>query len=164
MSAYSHKRTLVGKRKRRIRRTAASPKISERRRTTRPPVAAASPLSPARRGPRGTAAARRVPVSAYGPLSLKKPGPKTQSAGHNARLFFYGFFREMQQDFVVSEKKNTAFGISVHLTRISTEVDFSSCDVRLGSQADVKQPPSRRPLSGVKRTSPLATPVNQSMP
>jgi len=43
----------------------------------------------------------------------------------------------MQQDFVVSEKKNTAFGISVRLTRFSTEVDFSSCDVRFGSKADV---------------------------
>ena len=42
-----------------------------------------------------------------GPVSLGRfhEGPKTQSAGHNARLFFYGFFREMQQDFVVFEKK-----------------------------------------------------------
>ncbi len=29
--------------------------------------------------------------------------------------FFYGFFREMQQDFVVSKKKNTACGISARM-------------------------------------------------
>jgi hypothetical protein len=29
--------------------------------------------------------------------------------------FFYGFIREMQQDFVVFEKKHTAFGISVNM-------------------------------------------------
>ena len=42
-----------------------------------------------------------------GPVSLTgriQKGPKTQSAGHNARPFFYGFIREMQQDFVVFEK------------------------------------------------------------
>ncbi len=53
-----------------------------------------------------------------GPVSLTgryHEGPKTQSAGHNARLFFYGFFREMQQDFVVFGKENTACGISVHM-------------------------------------------------
>jgi len=52
MSAYSQKRTLAGKRKRRLRRTAASPKISERRRTTRPPAAAASPPPHQERPPR----------------------------------------------------------------------------------------------------------------
>ena len=56
-----------------------------------------------------------------GPVSLTgriQKGPKTQSAGHNARLFFYGFIREMQQDFVVFEKKHTAFGISVNMLPI----------------------------------------------
>lgn len=42
-------------------------------------------------------------------------GPKTQSAGHNARLFFYPFSNELQQDFVAIAKKNTAFSVSVHM-------------------------------------------------
>ncbi len=86
-----------------------------------------------------------------GPVSLTgriQKGPKTQSAGRNARFFFYGFFREMQQDFVVSEKKNTAYSISAHM--LPTLADLSAC-------------PKNGLICGVERTSPLATPVNESM-
>ncbi len=41
---------------------------------------------------------------------------------------------------------------SVHLPRFSTEVDFSSCDVRFGSLADIRRDCQGRPLLGVKRT------------
>ncbi len=44
------------------------------------------------------------------------------------------------------------YGFSVHLTRFSTEVDFRSCDVRLGSLADFNACSENGLLSGVKRT------------
>ncbi len=62
-------------------------------------------------------------------------GPKTQSAGHNARLFFYPFPREMQQDFVAFAKKNTAFGVSVHMlpTVLSTFGTRNPCSQTPGT-------------------------------
>ncbi len=41
---------------------------------------------------------------------------------------------------------------SVHLTWFSTEVDFSSCDVRFGSLADLSACPKNGLLCGVERT------------
>ena len=45
----------------------------------------------------------------------------------------------------------------------SLEFPRGPCDVRFGSLADINASDEKGPLSGVKRTSPLATPVNESM-
>ncbi len=44
------------------------------------------------------------------------------------------------------------YGFSVHLARFSTEVDFGSCDVRLGSLTDLSACPKNGLLCGVERT------------